>query len=557
MRLSHTQVGQILLEKGLITRQQLAHALDLQRQNGKKLGHILMEQNVVSDSALTAALSEKLKIPQVQINPETIDTAVINTFPRDFAVKHRAIPIYKIENDLTVAMADPTDIFAIDSIRELTKCRMHPVIATESEIDAAINRFYSFHDSVREVIKNLDEEDFGRREIEVQEVADSVNDPAVIRLVHLVLTQAVKQGASDIHVEPSEHALRIRYRIDGVLREVSQPPKDLQAMIAARIKIMANLNISEKRLPQDGRLKISVDKRSVDVRVSLLPTVWGEKVVLRILDKGRMLLDLDHLGLSDENLKMLRALVRRPEGILLITGPTGSGKTSTLYAVLNEIDSAEKNIVTVEDPVEYLFPSINQVQVNEKTGLTFAAALRAILRQDPNIIMIGEMRDQETAEIGIRSALTGHLVLSTLHTNSACGALTRLVDMGIEPFLVSSSIIGILAQRLVRKICPNCRTPLALDGLSPKSRELAEARGKTLYHGRGCAACSGAGYQGRTGIHELAVIDHDIERMIMRRESSEAIHKAAVARGMKTVRSDGLERAFAGITTLDEVFRVT
>jgi type IV pilus assembly protein PilB len=557
MRFSHSQLGQILLEKGLISKENLAHALELQRKNGKKLGRILVEQNWVSDSVLTAALSEKLKIPQVQLNPEMIDTEVIKTFPRDFAVKHRVIPIYKIENDLTVAMADPTDIFAIDSIRELTKCRMHPVIAAESEIDAAVNRFYSVHDSVREVIKDLDEEDIEHRETEVQEIGDSVNDPAVIRLVHLIVTQAVKQGASDIHVEPGEQALRIRYRIDGVLREVSQPPKNLQAMIAARIKIMSNLNISEKRLPQDGRFRINVDKRNVDVRVSTLPTVWGEKAVLRILDKGNVLVELDRLGLSEENLKKWRSIIRRPEGILLITGPTGSGKTSTLYAVLNEINSVEKNIITVEDPVEYEFPLINQVHVNEKAGLTFANALRAILRQDPNIIMIGEMRDRETAEIGIRSALTGHLVLSTLHTNSAAGALTRLVDMGIEPFLVSSSIIGILAQRLIRKICAKCIEPLAVDKLSPKSREIVEAHGKPIYHGRGCSECNGAGYRGRTGIHELLLINHDIERMIMRQESSEAIHQAAKAHGMKDLRSDGLERAFAGITTLDEVFRVT
>jgi len=345
--------------------------------------------------------------------------------------------------------------------------------------------------------------------------------------------------------------------LDGILREVSRPPQSLQAMIAARIKIMSDLNVSEKRLPQDGRFKINVEGKSVDVRVSVLPTIWGEKVVMRILDKGNVKPGLDHIGFSEETLRQWQTFIRRPEGIILITGPTGSGKTSTLYAALSEISSDEKNIVTVEDPVEYNLPMINQVQVNVVAGLTFANALRAILRQDPNIIMIGEMRDLETAEIGIRAALTGHLVFSTLHTRSAAGAITRLIDMGIEPFLVSSSVIAVLSQRLVRRICPHCKAPASMEEAPAEVQEMAAAVQGRLYRGTGCAECNNTGYRGRTGIHELLPINFEIQRMVLQRESSDRIHEKARRLGMADLRADGLMRAFEGVTTLDEVFRVT
>ncbi|PKK82220.1 MAG: type II secretion system protein GspE [candidate division Zixibacteria bacterium HGW-Zixibacteria-1] len=455
--MSRKKVGDILIEKGLITNEQLETALKEQEKTGRKIGQILVESGMITETELIDTISERLKIPRISLESMVIDPSVIGLVPVEVARRYCLIPAFKIGDNLTVAMSDPLNIIAIEELKYLTKCDVKRVVAPRTEINAAIDQYYSVADSLSGVIGAYPDRKAEEILLEKQRLASFQEDDApVVKLVNLIINQAVKTKASDIHIEPDEDQLRVRYRINGVMKEEASPPKNLQSEIISRIKVASNMDVSEKRLPQDGRLMVRVDGSDVDLRISTLPTIHGEKVVIRILDRRILEMGLDHLGISNDILRHWKRLIQLKEGLVLITGPTSSGKTTTLYSVLKEINSVEKNIITVEDPVEYSLNLINQVQTNEKAGLTFASSLRSILRQNPDIIMIGEIRDSETAIMALRSALTGHLVFSTLHTNDAPSSITRLIDMGMEKFLVASALKGVLAQRLLRTNCPYC-----------------------------------------------------------------------------------------------------
>ena len=521
---------------------------------------MLIEKGWLTEDQLADVLSEKFNIPRVRVDSYTLDPAIINTIPVDLARRYKVIPLFRVEDTLTVAMADPLDIFAIDALRQATGLRIQEVIATESDIEKAIDRYYSTRDSMDQVVRDLGKEvETLDLEKNVDELAaKGAEDAAVVKLVNLILSQAVREGTSDIHIEPDEDIFRVRYRVDGILHEVLTPPKGLHAMVISRIKILADLDVSERRLPQDGRFRIHYDGRDIDVRVNTLPTVQGEKAVLRILDKGKGILRLEDMGFDEDTLIQFRESFHKSEGLVLITGPTGSGKTTTLYAVLNELNSPEKNIVTVENPVEYRLPRVNQVQVNPAIGLTFAAGLRAILRQDPDIVLIGEIRDRETAEIAVRASLTGHLVLATLHTNDAPGAVPRLMDMGIDPFLVASSLQAVLAQRLVRRICSHCKIevkpePIVWSRFAPGHPYPT----KPLARGKGCRECRKTGYKGRTGLYELLVVTDEIRQAILAGASGDEIARLARKHGLRKLREDGIRKVLEGVTTIDEVLRVT
>jgi len=556
--MSIEKLGNLLLEENRISRNQLNLALDIQKQTGEDFSDVLIKKNWVTEDDLLTLIGKSLNIPFTRLSSTPIDKAIIDTIPLSMARKYKVIPIIKMENELVVAMADPLNLTAIDAIKYYTGCTLLISIARLKEIEEAINKYYSLKDSMARVVEDMKEPDTELHGTEDVNISEDSDETSVIKLVNLVLLQAIRDRSSDIHFEPDEGIFRIRFRTDGLLHEVFTPPKNLQAMIISRIKIMADMDVSERRVPQDGRFSLKVDGKEIDIRASVLPTVEGEKAVLRILDKASALLKLSDMGFNPTILKTWEELIKKTEGIVLITGPTGSGKSTTLYAVLNAINSKDKNIVTVENPVEYRLPLINQVHVNTKAGMTFASALRSILRQDPDIIMIGEIRDQETAEIAIRSALTGHLVFSTLHTNDAPGAIARLIDMGLEPFLVESSLIAVLAQRLVRRICPNCKTEIqieeeALKKLNPPDFiDLSK-----VYRGSGCAECNYSGYRKRSAIHELLVADETIRRQIITGASTEDIRKKARENGMLTLKEDGLLKVSQGITTIEEVLRVT
>ncbi len=557
-KLPKKRLGEILLSKDLVTEENLQKAIAIQKKTGERLGDILLKYGYVKEEDLLEALSIQLGIPSAKIDSYDIDPSVVEIVPKKIATKHRIIPLFRVENTLTVATADPLDVYVLDFLRHKTGLQIQTVLAKGSDIDRAIEKYYRVGDSLNEVIQEIDVDETPQEEMHDTFQDSSEEGASVIKVVNLILAQAIRDRASDIHIEPDEKVLRVRYRIDGLLHEAFKLPKKFHTVVASRIKIMAKLDVSEKRLPQDGRFQYQNDGKVVDLRISILPTVKGEKVVMRILDKAGFILDIDKMGFSKKVAQKWNELIHRSQGLLLITGPTGSGKTSTLYASLNEINTPEKNIITVENPVEYNFPLINQVQVNEKAGLTFAKGLRSILRQDPDVVMIGEIRDQESAEIAIRAALTGHLVLSTLHTNDASSAVTRLIDMGVEPFLVASSLLGIMAQRLVRQICPNCKQEFPLAPEEIRSLHLPEGfHGATFYKGKGCRNCHGTGYQGRLGIHELLVVTNDIRRAIVKESSDETIRKIAIENGMDTMRRDGLRKAAQGLTTVEEVLRVT
>ncbi len=556
--LNKKRLGQILLEKNFVTEESLRKAIAIQQKTGERLGKILVEHGFVTEDDLLEALSIQLNIPSAKIDSYDIDPSVVEIVPKKIAAKHHIIPLFRVENTLTVATADPLDVYILDFLRHKTGFQIQTVLAKASDITRAIEKYYRVGDSLNEVIQGIDVDETAASDLHDTFQDDSEEGASVIKVVNLILVQAIRDRASDIHIEPDEKVLRVRYRIDGLLHEAFKLPKKFHAMVASRIKIMANLDVSEKRLPQDGRFQYQSDGKLVDLRISILPTVKGEKVVMRILDKVGFIFDMTKMGFSKKVAATWNELIHRSQGLLLITGPTGSGKTSTLYASLNEINTPDKNIITVENPVEYNFPLINQVQVNEKAGLTFAAGLRSILRQDPDVVMIGEIRDQESAEIAIRAALTGHLVLSTLHTNDAPSAVTRLIDMGVEPFLVASSLLGIMAQRLVRRICPVCKREMNLSAEEWQQMHLPEVfHGKKFYKGKGCRECHGTGYQGRLGIHELLVVDNEIRRAIVKESGDDTIREIAVQHGMDTMRVDGLRKAALGLTTLEEVLRVT
>jgi type IV pilus assembly protein PilB len=553
------KIGELLLEKKYVTPDQIKTALDIQKKTGKKLGHILVDAGIIHEDQLVEAISERLKIPRINIASMVINPEVIKLVPVNIARKYNVLPVLRMENNLTVAMVDPLDIVALDQIRYHTKCTVKRVVVGEKEIKEAIDKYYSVADSVRNIIGD-DTDEIESIEPDIKSAGEEIvtGDSTVVKLVNLILGRAIRDGASDVHIEPDEGQLRIRYRVNGVMREEAAPPKKLQPEIISRIKIVSNLDVSEKRLPQDGRTSIRVGENEIDLRVSTLPTIHGEKIVVRILDRRKLKNGLPELGMNETIMEKWRSYIRKPEGLLLISGPTSSGKTSTLYASLQEINDVEKNIVTVEDPVEYSLPMINQLQINEKAGLSFASSLRSILRQNPDIIMVGEIRDTDTAAIAIRAALTGHLVMSTIHTNDSIATVTRLIDMGIDRYMVASALEVIVAQRLVRTICPECKeeTSLAETGLSKVlSGDISE--GLRLFKGVGCLNCRGTGFAGLTGIFELVEITDRIRDLILELRGEATIREEATRNGFIPLFDSGLELVRLGITTLDEILKVT
>jgi type IV pilus assembly protein PilB len=561
-------LGESLVSDGIITQEQLARAHEEEKRKGERLVRSLVRLGFIAEEDLVLFISDKLKIPRIELANYLIDQKVVDLVPEALARKYELMPVLKIGNRLTCAMADPWNVFALDEVRSKTGLVIEPAVSTENEIKKALNECYGAKGTMEDLIKSIDEEKLGvaqGQEPDVKKLEGIVEEPVVIKLVNMVIMKAIEEKASDIHIEPEEEALKTRLRVDGMLHEISSPPKHLQSAIISRIKIMADLNIAERRVPQDGRFTIKMAGKQIDVCVSCVPTIYGENVVLRLLDTESAVKGLEDLGFSKETLKQFDKLIRRPHGIILVTGPTGSGKTTTLYAALNKINTVEKNIITVEDPVEYKLEGIRQIQINPKVDLTFANGLRSILRQDPNIIMVGEMRDHETAEIAVQAALTGHLVFSTLHTNDAPGAVTRMIDMGVEPFLVSSSVIGILAQRLVRTICPECKeqykpTEAELNDIYSFGERRAtsdERRTTVFYRGKGCAKCMNTGYKGRIGIYELMMPDEELKKAVMAKASTDELRKLARGAGMTGLKEDGLQKIRAGLTTVEEVLRVT
>ncbi|MBI2104234.1 MAG: Flp pilus assembly complex ATPase component TadA [Candidatus Omnitrophica bacterium] len=558
-----------LLSRGLLTEKQMEEVLAVQRTQGGSLQTLLMERGLVSEADLVAAVSQGIGIPPINLSRMKLDVGLKALIPRDLALQYQLIPVSCTGQALTIAMADPLNVFALDTLSAMTGLSISPVLATPKDIRDTIDTFYGtgVEETLREMVRKTESGSqaiiTGAEELEGESEAEQLlrqtQEAPVIKLTDAILTRAVRIHASDLFIEPREKTVRVRYRVDGILQEGPAPPKHLHPAVVSRIKIMSELDIAERRLPQDGHFNFRVDERLIDFRVSVLPSSFGGNVCVRILDKGEVKLDIDTLGFSPEDLERLKACARRPHGMLLSTGPTGSGKTTTLYALLKMIDSPEKNILTVEDPVEFDLGGINQVSVKTDIGLTFAAALRSILRQDPDVIMVGEIRDAEAADMAIKSALTGHLVLSTLHTNSAAGSVVRLVNMGMEPFLINSCVMAVLGQRLVRKICPKCleryRPPKGMAeklGLVDKGGEPLE-----LARGAGCRACFKSGYAGREVIAETLVMSPPIRELILKRAPEREVQNAARKGGMKTLREHGLAKVAAHITTLDEVFRTT
>lgn len=554
-------LGETLVEEGIITREQLSQAQEEEKRSGQHLRKVVVRMGLIEENDLVELLADKLNIPRIELENYLIDPKIIELVPEPLARKYDLMPVFKIGNRLTCAMVDPWNVFAFDELRMKTNFVIEPAVATEAEIRQALDEHYGVRGSMEEVIRSIDEERPGLKDLkeeDLKELEGIVKEPVVIKLVNLMILEAVHDGASDIHIEPEEKRLKMRFRVDGMLREVPSPPKHLQSALISRIKILAELDIAERRIPQDGRFNIRMEGKEIDVRVSCLPTMYGENVVLRLLDVSGALLPLTHLGFSKDVFDRYQQLIQEPYGIILVSGPTGSGKTTTLYSSLDKINTVEKNIITIEDPVEYRLTGIRQTQVNVKVNLTFANGLRSILRQDPNVIMVGEIRDKDTAEIAIQAALTGHLVFSTLHTNDAAGAITRLIDMGIEPFLVASSILGVLAQRLLRTICKECKTEYKP---SPESLKFLggelPAEGTRFFKGAGCPKCMETGYKGRIGIFELMIPDEKVRELTMKKGTRGEIKKHAQWLGMKTLREEGVRKIQEGLTTIEEVLRVS
>jgi type IV pilus assembly protein PilB len=568
-----SRLGEILVKDSLITADQLKQALDYQKKNGGRLGTCLVKLGLVSDEDITAVLSRQYGVPSINLKFYEVDPSVIKLVPQETAIRYQIVPLSRVGSTLTIAMTDPTNVFAMDDIKFMTGFNVEPVVASESAISEAIHKFYGDAESVEEldkVMKDLTGSDSDALELASEEaemdlasLEKAAEEAPIIKLVNLILTDAVKRGASDIHVEPYEKEYRVRFRIDGVLQSVMTPPMKLKDAITSRIKIMSKLDISEKRLPQDGRIMIKYlkdgKKKELDFRVSTVPTLFGEKIVLRLLDKENLRLDMTKLGFEPESLVKFERQILKPYGMVLVTGPTGSGKTNTLYSSVARLNTLETNIMTAEDPVEFQLAGINQVQMKEQIGLNFASALRAFLRQDPNIILVGEIRDFETAEIAVKAALTGHLVLSTLHTNDAPSTISRLMNMGIEPFLVATSVNLICAQRLVRRICSQCKEPLQIlpQALVDAGYTPDEAEKTLVQHGRGCSTCNNTGYKGRVGLYEVMEINDELRELILVGASALELKKKALDQGMMTLRRSGLQKIAAGQTTMEEVLRET
>ncbi|MFH1248339.1 MAG: ATPase, T2SS/T4P/T4SS family [Candidatus Omnitrophota bacterium] len=545
-------LGEILLEQGVITAIQLNEALEEQKSSQDKIGDILIRKKWVSPQEIERCLNLQKGVSKFDLSNYIIDAEVMNYIPEQFARKYKLVPVFLVENTLAVAMIDPTNVFIIDEMQRMTKFNIEAVLGDELEIKKTQDQFYGGSSDIKEVIASIDADKLAD--------AEKLGEEApIIKIVNYLIVQAVQARVSDIHIEPQEKILNIRYRIDGMLHKQNSLPRELTGAIISRVKIMAELDIAEKRLPQDGRILMKVGNKDIDFRVSSCPTIHGENVVLRILDKSTLVLGLESLGFSSQELIRFKGFVSSPYGVILVTGPTGSGKTTTLYSALNILNKDDVNIMTIEDPVEYQFSGVRQVQVNPLAGLNFASALRSFLRQDPNIIMVGEIRDKETAEIAVQAALTGHLVLSTIHTNDSPATFTRLANMGVEPFLVSSSILGIVAQRLVRKVCDRCKEVYAPTDEVLKSLGLKDKIGKGVMfsRGKGCKICNQSGYKGRIGIYEVLKVSADIQRLILNSSSADEIRNMAIKEGMRTLREAALEKLLLGITTTDEVVRVT
>ena len=559
------RIADVLIEDGLLLPGQLDEALVLQKKQGGRLLKILTDNKYVTEQDMVISMGRCLDTPPINLSKMRIPEEVMNLVPKEMARNYKLAPVCKLGNRLFVAMADPLNVLALDDLRQRTKLDIVPMITTETSVIEALSGVSQASSTMDQVLRHaaenaaadsVEEVKVAKQEIDLDQMAVDSEDAPVVKIVNLILVQAIKEKASDIHIEPFEKEIKLRYRVDGALIEASSPPKALQLPIASRIKILAGLDIAERRLPQDGRFRIRVSGKEIDLRISMLPTVYGEKIVIRLLDKGALGGSIENMGLDDYSLGIFKKAIDAPHGMILVTGPTGSGKTTTLYTILNELNNPIYNIVTVEDPVEYQLMGINQVAVKADIGMGFSEALRSILRQDPDIVMIGEIRDNETADIAVKAALTGHQVLSTLHTNDAAGAITRLDDMGIEPFLISSSVILTCAQRLVRRICPNCKEEFMPD---PEIFEKMgiENDGTMLYRGAGCSRCKGRGYLGRAPILEVLPVSESIRRLIIKRASAAVVKNQAISEGMKSLRMVGIDKAKEGITTLEEVLLIT
>jgi type IV pilus assembly protein PilB len=558
------RLGELLVREKLISLQQLRQAQDEQKRTGQNLGATLAKLGYISDGEITNFLSAQYRVPAVNLEEYEIDQEVLKLVSRDVCDKHKIIPVSRAGASLIMAMADPTNLHAIDDIKFLTGFNVEPVVASESAIQAAVEQYYQSGPSYDEVMAGFDEEEiaFGAddEELNLLELEKASEDAPVVRLVNMILLNAIKKGASDIHVEPYEKKLRIRYRIDGVLIDEMAPPLKLKNAISSRLKIMSQLDIAERRLPQDGRIKLKLGKgREMDFRVSVLPTIWGEKIVLRLLDKSNLQLDMTKLGFDPQPLGDFQWAIHQPWGMVLVTGPTGSGKTTTLYSALSELNKSAHNISTAEDPVEYNLHGINQVQMHDEIGLNFAMSLRAFLRQDPDIIMVGEIRDFETAEIAVKAALTGHLVLSTLHTNDAPATISRMLNMGVEPFLITASVNLVLAQRLARKNCADCRQEIKLDPQTLSEIGFTDEQivGAKLLKGVGCRTCNGTGYKGRVALYEVMKFNDSLKEMVLQGASTAELKAAAIKGGMCTLRASGILKVLDGMTSTEEILRVT
>ncbi len=565
--------GEILLSTGKVSVQQLEEALGIQKEQGGRLGSILVKLGHLEDTDLVDLLSQHFGVPSIDLNEMEVDESVLKIIPPDIARKYTILPVSKAGATVTLAMIDPTNVFAMDDVKFMTGYKVEPVVASETAIRAAIDRYYGSTHSIelKKVMEDLSEDSIDsdlevlddEEDMDLAELEEESEQAPVVKLVNIILTDAIKRDASDIHIEPYEKEYRVRYRVDGILYEVMHPPIRLKEAITSRIKIMAKLDIAEKRLPQDGRIKIKTKVKGkvkdLDLRVSVLPTIFGEKIVMRLLDKDNLMLDMTRLGFEPESLRLFEQAILKPYGMVLVTGPTGSGKTNTLYSALQRINQPEVNIMTAEDPVEFNLPGINQVQMKEQIGLNFAAALRSFLRQDPNIVLVGEIRDFETAEVGIKAAMTGHLVLSTLHTNDAPSSISRLMNMGVEPFLVATSVHMIVAQRLVRRVCSYCKEPIEVPpaGLINVGFPEEEVGNLTLFRGKGCERCSATGYKGRVGLYEVMEVGDEVRELVLAGGSAVEVRQKAVEHGMKSLRQSGLQKIRDGVTTIEEVVRET
>ena len=567
------RIADALVEDGLLSAGQITELLEQQKKEGARLIKLIVDKSYVSEQDLAVSMGRVLNVPPINLARVSIPPEVVELLPRDTAHNYKVVPVSRLENRLFLAMADPLNVLAIDDVKRITRLEISPLIASEKAIVDKLNAFDAAKSgSMEDIIQDAQKQNEadaeadsieavkeGMEEVNLDQLAASSGEAPVIKLANLIIIQAIKDRASDIHLEPFEKNMRLRYRVDGVLMDATPPPKQMQLALASRFKIMSSLDIAERRLPQDGRMRVRVSGKDYDLRVSVMPTVHGEKIVLRVLDKSNLTASIDKLGLDPDTFKQFKSAIDAPHGLILVTGPTGSGKTTTLYSALNELNNPIYNIITVEDPVEFQVPGINQVPTKKEIGLTFANALRSILRQDPDIIMIGEIRDTETAEIAIEAALTGHQVLSTMHCNDAPGAIARLDDMGIAPFLISSSVIISCAQRLMRRICSHCREPVAYPpkmfedlGIDP-----ATFSGVQLYRGRGCDRCKNSGYAGRMAIIEAMTITDQIRKLIIARANTRELGKLAISQGMRTLRMVGLDRAREGVSTLEQVLLIT